>query len=168
MLDALANPSAGTAQQHFNPSFTRKPQGLIQSLSRHCRSAQEALRRGAAQALAALPGAVAPDALLGALAGALGAARSTRAQIAVLDFYAVLARTRALAGDPPSPAALKCARPALAHGSRVLGAHCRHAVGAAHRPCQIMHVHGLPNSMAYRLLLLPVQDDGLSVNVGPA
>lgn len=95
--------------------------GLPQTLSRHCLCVQEALRRGAAQALAALPGAVAPDALLGALAGALGAARSTRAQVAVLDFYAVLARTRALAGDPPSPAALKCARPAGSYIFRVWG-----------------------------------------------
>jgi len=70
---------------------------------------QEALRRGAAQALAALPGGVGADALLGALAGALDAARSPRAQVAVLDFVAVLLRARALAADPPSAAALRCA-----------------------------------------------------------
>ena len=71
------------------------------------------LRRGATQALAALAGAVAPDALLTALAGALSAARSPRAQMAVLDYVAVLARTCTLAGDPPSDQALR--RGACAH-----------------------------------------------------
>ncbi|KAK9843845.1 hypothetical protein WJX81_008697 [Elliptochloris bilobata] len=87
----------------FEPHLDR----LMTPLFLRAADNKEALRRGAAQALAALPGAVAPDALLGALAGALAAARSTRAQIAVLDFFAVLARTRALAGDQPGATAVR-------------------------------------------------------------